>query len=205
MSNKDEFKAQGRHVCLWVKWTLKFSVAFMILYFYGCATHRVTKDGPPPFPVDVSKIPEPVPKYEKITSKGNPFSYRVFGREYYVMNTFKGYHERGVASWYGMKYHKHHTSDGEIFNTLSVSGAHRSLPIPCYVRVKNLENGRSLIVRVNDRGPFVSDDRIIDLSYVAAVKLGVYPKGTAYVDVAAIDPGRYWKQNSKVRLASRVD
>src|SRR3990167_1637909 len=119
------FKAKGKTICTWVQWLLKASLALFILHFYGCASHHVTKDGPPPFPVDVSKIPEPVPKPERITKNGNPSHYSVFGRQYYVMNTYKGYHERGVASWYGMKYHEHHTSDGEIFNTLAVSGADR--------------------------------------------------------------------------------
>lgn len=187
------FKAKGKVFCTWLQWLLKAGLALIIFHFYGCASsgYHIKKDWAPPFHVDCSKIPEPVPKPERISKYGNPVSYNVLGRQYYVMNNFKGYHERGLASWYGMGYQKRHTSDGEVFNTLSVSGAHRSLPIPCYVRVRNLENGRSLIVRVNDRGPFVSDDRIIDLSYAAAVKLGVYPKGTAYVDVAAIDPYEY--------------
>lgn len=149
-----------------------------------------TKDGPPPWPVDISKVKDPVPRCEPKSRCGNQESYVVFGKRYYIQSSSKGYCERGIASWYGMKFHKRRTSNGERFDTTSMTAAHKTLPLPSYAYVTNLENGRRIIVRINDRGPFC-DNRIIDLSYVAAVKLGVYPKGTAHVEVKAIDPAEY--------------
>lgn len=164
---------------------------FIFLQFSACSTgHRLAKDGPPPFPVDVSKIRDAVPRCEPKSRYGNNPSYVVWGKRYYVMPSSKGYCETGVASWYGMAFHQRKTSSGERFSTLEMTAAHKSLPLPTYVEVTNLENGKTVIVKVNDRGPFY-DDRIIDLSYVAAVKLGVFPKGTAKVRVKAIDPTTY--------------
>ncbi len=143
-----------------------------------------TPSGPPP---DVSKIPEPVPRVEPRSAYGNKSPYDVLGKTYRVLPEASGYVERGLASWYGNKFHGYTTSNFEKYDMYAFSAAHKTLPLPSYARVTNLDNGRSVIVRVNDRGPFV-DDRIIDLSYVAAVKLGVWPKGTARVEVRAIDP-----------------
>lgn len=126
-----------------------------------------------------------IPKVEPRSRYGNPASYRVYGRRYQVMQTAHGYRERGLASWYGTKFHRQRTSSGENYNMYALTAAHRTLPIPTYVRVKNLENGRVAVIRVNDRGPFHAG-RIIDLSYGAAVKLGIFPKGTARVEVEAI-------------------
>ena len=145
-----------------------------------------TPSGPPP---DLSRIPEPVPKAEPRSQYGNKSPYTVLGETYRVLPTAKGYVERGIASWYGNKFHGFTTSTVETYDMSSYSAAHKTLPLPSYARVTNLENGRSVIVRINDRGPFVQN-RIIDLSYVAAVKIGVWPKGTAMVEVRAIDPGR---------------
>jgi rare lipoprotein A len=145
------------------------------------------KDSTPTTPPDVSKIPEPVPKAEPPSPYGNKSPYTVLGESYRVLPNCKGYGERGIASWYGNKFHGYTTSDLERYDMYAYSAAHKTLPLPCYVRVTNLENGRSVVVRVNDRGPFVSN-RIIDLSYVAAVKIGVWPKGTALVEVRGIDP-----------------
>jgi rare lipoprotein A len=131
-----------------------------------------------------------VPKDEPLSKYGNPPSYRVGGKTYYVQRSAKGYRARGNASWYASKFHNQRTSSGEPYDMYSLSAAHRTLPVPSYLRVTNLQNGRSVIVRVNDRGPFHSD-RIIDLSYGAAVKLGIFPKGTAPVELEAINPG--WK------------
>ena len=142
-------------------------------------------DGPPP---DVSKIPEPVPRAEPRSQYGNKSPYSVLGETYRVLPSAQGYVERGIASWYGNKFHGFTTSTFETYDMYSYSAAHKTLPLPSYARVTNLENGRSVIVRINDRGPFVQN-RIIDLSYVAAVKLGVWPKGTAMVEVRAIDGG----------------
>jgi len=142
-------------------------------------------DGPPP---DVTKIPEPVPKAEPRSQYGNKSPYTVLGETYRLLPAAKGYVERGIASWYGNKFHGFTTSTFETYDMYSYSAAHKTLPLPSYARVTNLENGRSVVVRVNDRGPFVQN-RIIDLSYVAAVKIGVWPKGTAMVEVRALEPG----------------
>jgi rare lipoprotein A len=124
---------------------------------------------------------QPVNNHQK-SSRGNPTSYVVFGQRYYVMDSSYGYSERGVASWYGRKFHGKPTSSGEIYDMHEMTAAHKTLPLPTTVRVTNLKNGRSIIVKVNDRGPFV-DNRIIDLSYVAARKLDMITNGTAFVEV----------------------
>ena len=152
--------------------------------------------GPPP---DVSKIPEPVPKAEPRAQYGNKSPYSVLGESYRVLPEAKGYVERGIASWYGNKFHGFTTSTFEKYDMYAYSAAHKTLPLPSYAQVTNLENGRTVIVRVNDRGPFVQN-RIIDLSYVAAVKLGVWPKGTAMVEVRAIDPA-YWDKSLQASTA----
>lgn len=126
-----------------------------------------------------------IPKSEPLSRYGNPATYRVAGRSYSVMNSSKGYKQRGLASWYGTKFHSRRTSSGENYDMYALTAAHKTLPLPTYVRVKNLDNGRVAIVKVNDRGPF-HPGRIIDLSYGAAAKLGVFPKGTAHVEIEAI-------------------
>ena len=146
-----------------------------------------TDNGPSAPPIDVGKIPEPVPKAEPRSRYGNKASYQVLGKTYRVMSDSRGYVERGIASWYGNKFHGFMTSSFETYDMYAFSAAHKTLPLPSYARVTNLDNGKSVVVRVNDRGPF-HDNRIIDLSYAAAVKIGVWPKGTAPVEVRAIDP-----------------
>ncbi|GAC1301423.1 MAG: septal ring lytic transglycosylase RlpA family protein [Steroidobacteraceae bacterium] len=131
--------------------------------------------------------PDAVPRMEPRSRKGNPPFYDVLGKRYYVLSSSAGYWERGVASWYGPGFHKVRTSTGEIYDMYGMTAAHKTLPLPAYVRVTNLQNGRSAVVRVNDRGPFVGN-RIIDLSYTAAAKLGMLRNGTALVDVRALDP-----------------
>jgi rare lipoprotein A len=123
------------------------------------------------------------------SNHGNPGSYVVHGKRYYVMESSEGFVERGVASWYGRKFHGRRTSSGEIYNMHDMTAAHKTLPIPVYVHVRNLDNGRTAIVRVNDRGPFI-DGRIIDLSYAAATRLGVDGPGTANVEISVIDRGQ---------------
>ena len=154
-----------------------------------------TPTGPPP---DLSKIPEPVPKSEPKSQYGNKSPYEVLGETYKVLPSCGGYVERGLASWYGNKFHGYMTSNFEKYDMYAYTAANKTLPLPCYVRVTNLENGKSAIVRVNDRGPF-APNRIVDLSYVAAVKLGVWPKGTAMVEVRSIDPDHPEKQPLPVR------
>lgn len=140
--------------------------------------------GPPP---DLSKIPEPVPKSEARSVYGNKSPYEVLGKTYSVLPSASGYVERGIASWYGNKFHGYTTSNFEKYDMYAFSAAHKTLPLPSYARVTNLDNGASVIVRVNDRGPF-AENRVIDLSYVAALKLGIWQKGTGLVEVRAIDP-----------------
>jgi len=128
------------------------------------------------------------PKTTK-SKRGNPSSYIVFGKRYHVLDSSDGFVQRGIASWYGTKFHGRPTSSGEVYNMHAMTAAHKTLPIPVYVHVKNLDNGRSMVVRVNDRGPFVSG-RIIDLSYAAAKKLGVDGPGTANVEISTVGPGQ---------------
>lgn len=119
------------------------------------------------------------------SSRGNPPFYEVFGQRYYVMDSSNGFEERGVASWYGKKFHGRQTSSGVIYDMHAMTAAHKTLPLPTQVRVRNLKNGRSVIVTVNDRGPFV-DNRIIDLSFAAATQLDIVSAGTALVEIEAI-------------------
>lgn len=144
-------------------------------------------DGPPLTPHgDLTRLPDPIPKAEAKSSRGNPATYEVFGKRYRVMESAQGYAEAGNASWYGRKFHGRTTSSGEPFDMFQLTAAHRSLPIPTYVRVTRRDTGAQVIVRVNDRGPF-HVDRIIDLSYAAAVKLGFHEQGTAPVKVEVIE------------------
>jgi rare lipoprotein A len=128
------------------------------------------------------------PKTTK-SKRGNPSSYIVFGKRYHVLDSANGFVQRGIASWYGTKFHGRSTSSGEVYNMHAMTAAHKTLPIPVYVEVKNLDNGRSTVVRVNDRGPFVTG-RIIDLSYAAAIKLGVDGPGTANVEIRTVGTGQ---------------
>ena len=147
----------------------------------------VLVDGPPEFvPPDLGQLPDPVPVAEPKSKTGNPPSYAVFGKTYHTLETAQGYEATGRASWYGRKFQWRRTSSGEPFDTLKLTAAHPTLPIPSYVEVTNLDNGRSIVVRVNDRGPF-HEGRIIDLSYAAAVKLGFADVGTAPVRVVALN------------------
>jgi rare lipoprotein A len=143
----------------------------------------VPEIAPPPA---ADTIPDAVPRVEPRSKSGNPPFYEVFGKRYYVLSTNVGYIERGVASWYGPGFHQVRTSTGEIYNMYAMTAAHKTLPLPAYVRVTNLQNGRSVVVRVNDRGPFVGN-RIIDLSYTAASKLDMLRNGTAFVEVRSLD------------------
>jgi len=142
-----------------------------------------------PSPEFVDKIPEPVPKVEPRALYGNKSPYSVLGQSYTVLSNSSGYVERGIASFYGNKFHGYKTSSLEDYDMYQFSAAHKTLPLPSYARVTNLENGKSVIVRINDRGPF-HENRLIDLSFAAAVKIGVWPKGTGLVEVRAIDPSQ---------------
>jgi rare lipoprotein A len=154
--------------------------------------YRDGEDSVPP-PLDVSKLVEPVPKVEPRSLYGNKSPYSVRGKSYRVLPSARGYDERGIASFYGNKFHGYKTSSLETYDMYAFSAASTTLPLPSYARVTNLETGKSVIVRVNDRGPF-HDNRLIDLSYAAAVKIGIWPKGTGLVEVQGIDPSRPGKE-----------
>jgi len=143
------------------------------------------RDRGPSVPPDLSNLVEPVVRDEPRSRWGNPPSYTVFGRTYHVMEQGEGHVETGVASWYGKKFHGRRTSSGEPYDMYTLTAAHRHLPVPIFARVTNLENGRSIVVRINDRGPFVGD-RIIDLSYAAAYRLDMVDQGTARVRVETL-------------------
>jgi rare lipoprotein A len=151
--------------------------------------YSISQDRAPSQSLDVSQIREVIPVPLNRTMAGNRSPYTVNGRSYRVMQTEVGFQQTGLASWYGEKFHGHQTSNGEVFDMYQVSAAHTGLPIPSFVRVTNLENQRSIVVRENDRGPF-HNDRVIDLSYAAAYKLGFSNQGTALVHIEAIVPSQ---------------
>ncbi len=149
--------------------------------------YRDASDGGPKAPeIDVSKLVEPTPTPEPRARYGNKSPYSVLGKSYTVMSNSHNYVERGTASWYGNKFHGYMTSSLEPYDMYQFSAAHKTLPLPSYARVTNLENGKSVVVRINDRGPF-HENRLIDLSYAAAVRIGVWPKGTGQVEVRVLD------------------
>lgn len=147
------------------------------------------QDSAPSRKLDPNTIADAVPRAEPRSRYGNPSSYVVRGKRYSVMASSKGYVERGIASWYGTKFHGRRTSSGEPYDMYAMTAAHKHLPLPTYVSVTNLRNGRSTVVKVNDRGPF-HENRIIDLSYAAATKLGILGEGTGLVEVRALYPGQ---------------
>jgi len=192
-----------------MRWLLPTVLLLVVaLAFTACSTQHT--DVPPPPRSEVGIAPPPESRYatehdfapaRSITAEevvdavpgpdpllplGNTSPYTVDGVNYKVLKDYRGYREQGIASWYGGKFTGYKTSNGELYDLYKPSAAHRTLPIPSYARVTNLENGKSVVVRVNDRGPFHSD-RLIDLSYAAAVKLGYMEKGTARVEVEAIE------------------
>ena len=137
----------------------------LVLLLASCSstTSKGTADHAPAKPRDISGITDAVPRPEPYSRYGNPESYVVFGKRYYTRNDSKDYREQGIASWYGSKFHGRRTSSGEVYDLYKMTAAHKSLPLPTYARVTNLRNGRSIIVKINDRGPF-HNNRIIDLS-----------------------------------------
>ena len=166
-------------------------MTFLATTMQGCS---LVGAGSPPGPALTSpdglvfdEIPEAVPRQEFKSRSGNPETYVIDGITYRVLDTSAGYREEGIASWYGGYFHGRRTSSGDVYDMYQMTAAHPSLPLPTYVRVTHLENGRSVVLRVNDRGPFV-EDRIIDVSYAAATRLGMAAQGTARVEVVALDP-----------------
>ena len=150
-------------------------------------TRTPGKDGPPQQSVGLHHVKSLTVKQKYKSEFGNPAFYIVDQKKYYTLDSAQGYRERGIASWYGTQFHGKLTSSREPYDMLAMTAAHKTLPLPTYARVTNLKNGRSIIVKINDRGPF-GDGRIIDLSYGAAKKLGMHKVGTAPVEVVAIPP-----------------
>ena len=145
-------------------------------------------DTTPAYVPNVACIPEPVVSHEARSPVGNRSPYTVLGKQYHVMDRTRGYVEKGTASYYGAKFHGRRTSNQEVYDMYAFTAAHKTLPLPSFARVTNLDNGQSVVVRVNDRGPF-HEGRVIDLSYAAAVKLGIVARGTGRVEVRALQPG----------------
>ncbi len=173
---------------------LKIAALTLPLLISGCgslsssgSSFFTRQDSAPAQAVDISHVTDAVPRVEPHSRYGNPESYVVFGKRYYVKKSSLNHVERGVASWYGTKFHGRRTSSGEPYDMLAMTAAHKNLPLPTYAEVTNLENGRKIIVKINDRGPF-KKGRIIDLSYAAAMKLGIAKAGTGLVEVRTIDP-----------------
>ena len=140
-------------------------------------------------PANVLATPDAIPRVEPRSKFGNPPFYDTLGHRYFVLATAEGYVERGVASWYGPTFHGVNTATGETYDMYGMTAAHKTLPLPCFARVTNLRNGRSVVVRINDRGPFVAN-RLIDLSYTAAAKLDMLREGTTLVEVRVLTPGQ---------------
>lgn len=179
--------------CLFVGWLI---VSALVMLVAGCAGNSVTRSadtGSSDGPADA------VPKVEPKSKYGNMASYVVLGQRYHTKTSSKDHVERGLASWYGAKFHGRRTSSGEVYDMHQMTAAHKTLPLPSYVQVTNLDNQRSIVVRVNDRGPF-HRGRIIDLSQAAANKLGILKAGTARVEIRSVDPRDH---GGPVKLAPR--
>lgn len=175
-------------------WNLVFVFGLLIA---GCSSNAVQKGGggyyggdrPPTETRDYDSIPDAIPRVEPLSKTGNK-PYTALGKSFVPLKSSKGFVETGVASWYGKKFHGRRTSSGETYDIWKMTAAHPTLPLPTYVRVTSLVNGKSIVVKVNDRGPFLHN-RIIDLSYAAAHKIGIANTGTGKVTIAAIDPNEY--------------
>ncbi len=182
------------------RWIL---LAVLLAALSACGTLRsgggyYEDDGPEARPpADVANVPDAVPKVEPRSATGNN-PYSVYGISYSPLTDTQGYRERGIASWYGKKFHNKRTSSGEPYDMYAMTAAHKTLPLPSYARVRNLQNGRSVVVRVNDRGPFLHN-RLIDLSYAAAARLGILGTGTGVVEVEAVSPEEPGTQVAQVK------
>lgn len=188
--------------------TSRAIVLVIVVVLAGCGSRGgYYKDDGPPRGIsksDIERIPDAVPKIEPLSKTGNR-PYTALGKKYYPMKSAHGYRQKGVASWYGKKFHGARTSSGEKYDMFAMTAAHRTLPLPTYVKVRSLKNGKSVIVKVNDRGPFLHN-RVIDLSYAAAYKLGVVATGTGLVEVTAVTPVNARQQASyptQVPLSTR--
>jgi len=181
--------------------TLRLVLVLLSLSVGACSS-VADKTVQPAKPVPSILVASVTPRELPPSRYGNPVSYEVFGRKYQVQTTSQGYQQRGVASWYGPKFHGKRTSSGTPYDMHQLTAAHKSLPIPTFVQVTRLDNGRSIIVKVNDRGPFV-DDRLIDLSYAAAKQLNMLGPGTAAVEVKALPPYQYLARHQGPRVETR--
>ena len=170
----------------------------VLLAISACSSQRKpAADGPPDVSQPESNLPaDQVPRQEPLSKYGNPPSYVVFGKTYHTLPSSQGFVQRGIASWYGKKFHGRRTSSGEPYDMFGMTAAHTQLPLPTYVQVTNLKNGKQVVLRVNDRGPF-HGNRIIDLSYSAATKLDIVREGTGLVEVRALDPSNYHLANNQ--------
>jgi len=196
------------------RFTLKAIVALFALALVGCSSkptydretaggrYKVRKDFAPDNPPDVSNVADAIPVDIPYSRGGNRSTYEVWGKSYNVLPSHIGYRAEGIASWYGLKFHGHKTSNGEIYDIYKMSAAHKSLPIPSFAKVTNLDNGKSVVVRVNDRGPF-HENRLIDLSYSAAARLEILKQGTGRVRVEAIDARNLADATETVEKASQ--
>ena len=177
------------------KW---FLVVLLLSGITACSTAPQKYATPSRSQAELVKIPDAVPKVEPRSKLGNMRTYEVFGKRYYVLDSSDGFTQKGIASWYGPKFHGKKTSNWETYDMYAMTAAHKTLPLPSYLEVKNLENSRKIIVRVNDRGPF-HDNRVVDLSYTAAIKLGMIAEGTALVEIRAINPRTHRGGGSPVK------
>jgi rare lipoprotein A len=187
-------------------------ISLLAISLYGCAKkhpHDLPDAAPKKVPPHLLRTPDAVPKVEPLSKYGNRFKkgttnvYVTKKRRYHVMNTSKGYRARGKASWYGTKFHGRKTSSGEPYDMYAMTAAHTTLPLPSYIKVTNLKNGKSVTVKVNDRGPFHSN-RLLDVSYVAAAKLGILGNGTAEVEIESIDPRDHGGRVQKANIANHL-
>ena len=178
----------------------------LALLMTGCSlfVSRKPPPTPPPATGGTTRPGAAVGPSEGYSAYGNPEFYEVMGKRYRVLKSGQGFVERGIASWYGPDFHGKLTSTREVYDMYQMTGAHKLLPLPTWVKVTNLENGRSVVLRVNDRGPF-KDNRVVDLSYAAALKLDVVAKGTAFVEVRAVDRPDDQPPDPALRLAANRD
>lgn len=180
-----------------------FVIVFSIITLLaGCTSSRyeMKHDAAPLRHPNPNELQDPqVIPVKKSVSASAPYTVR--GKTYYPMHSEQGFSEQGIASWYGRKFHGYHTSNGEVYDMFAMTAAHKTLPLPSFVKVTNLENGKSAVVRVNDRGPF-HDDRIIDLSYAAAYKLGFYRQGTANVKIEALLPNDSQAHSAYIQIVA---
>ena len=193
-------KSHQRSILFQINHLSNVWLLFLLSIFISSCSIINSKDGPPS--KKITKLPDdPVPYPEPRSKHGNAPSYEVLGKHYKVLESSHGYVERGVASWYGKKFHGRMTSNRENYDMYAMTAAHKTLPLPTYVEVRNLKNRKKVIVRVNDRGPFV-EHRIIDLSYSAALKLDIIDEGTGFVEIKAVNFDKQRKKINKTKINS---